>query len=427
MIIPSIDLQNGNAVQLRGGKELVIDAGDPFAIAERFRLAGEIAVVDLDAAIGTGSNAEIMERLCSVADCRVGGGIRDVDSAIRWLDAGAAAVVLGTAAKPDVLRELPRTRVVAALDAVDGEVVIEGWKTKTGRTVEDEIASLAEHCGGFLLTFVEREGRKVGIDAERVAKLVEAAGPDVRITIAGGVTTPDDIAVLDRLGCEAQVGMALYDGTLPLADAVVAPITSDRRDGLWPTVVTDERGVALGLAYSNLESVRAAVESKAGVYHSRSRGGLWRKGETSGATQELLRIDADCDRDALRFTVRQAGAGFCHLATDTCWGDERGLGKLARTIRTRVSEAPAGSYTKRLLADPALLRAKLTEEAGELADAVARDDIAWEAADVLYFTLVAMARGEVDLSEVETQLRRRAMKVTRRKGDAKPGAIGGGA
>jgi len=425
MIVPSIDLQNGNAVQLRGGKDLVIDAGDPYTIAERFRLAGEIAIVDLDAAMGTGDNAEVMKKLCAMADCRVGGGVRDVETAIRWLDAGATSVVLGTAATPEVLRELPRERVVAALDAVDGEVVVEGWKTRTGIRVEDRIGELAQHAGGFLLTFVEREGRKVGIDAERVASLVEAAGPDVRITIAGGVTTPDDVATLDRLGCEAQVGMAIYDGTLSLADAITAPLKTDRADGLWPTVVADERGVALGLAYSNAESVREAVETRAGVYHSRSRGGLWKKGATSGATQELLRIDADCDRDTLRFTVRQAGEGFCHLDTRTCWGDDRGIGKLARLITERLASAPEGSYTKRLLDDPALLRAKLTEEAGELADAAGEADIAWETADVMYFALVAMARGGVDLSRVEAELERRARKVTRRAGNAKPAAGGG--
>lgn len=425
MIVPSIDLQNGNAVQLRGGKDLVIDAGDPYAIAERFRLAGEIAIVDLDAAMGSGDNAEVMKKLCTMADCRVGGGVRDVETAIRWLDAGATSVVLGTAATPDVLRELPRERVVAALDAVDGEVVVEGWKTKTGAKVEDRIGELAEYAGGFLLTFVEREGRKVGIDAERVASLVEAAGPNVRITIAGGVTTPEDVATLDRLGCEAQVGMAIYDGTLSLADAIAAPLRTDRADGLWPTVVADERGVALGLAYSNAESVREAVETKTGVYHSRSRGGLWKKGATSGATQELLRIDADCDRDALRFTVRQQGDGFCHLDTRTCWGNDRGIGRLARLIAERIAEAPEGSYTKRLLDDPALLRAKLTEEAGELADASGPGDIAWETADVMYFALVAMARGDVDLVRVEAELERRARKVTRRPGNAKPAAGGG--
>ena len=180
---------------------------------------------------------------------------------------------------------------------------------------------------------------------------------------------------------------------------------SDRPDGLWPTVVADERGVALGLVYSDLASLRAALEQGRGVYHSRSRG-LWLKGASSGATQELLRIDADCDRDSLRFTVRQQPPGFCHRGTRTCFGADRGLGALARRLAERRSDAPAGSYTARLLADPALLGAKLREEAAELAAAEARDHVIHEAADVLYFTLAALARHGVDLAEVEAALDR---------------------
>ncbi|MGA1608647.1 MAG: HisA/HisF-related TIM barrel protein, partial [Planctomycetota bacterium] len=113
MIIPSIDIQDGRAVQLVGGRDLRIDGGDPFLWAERFAVAGEIAVVDLDAARGIGSNAPLIEELCRVARCRVGGGIRDVATAARWLDAGATRIVLGTAATPELLRQLPRERVVA--------------------------------------------------------------------------------------------------------------------------------------------------------------------------------------------------------------------------------------------------------------------------------------------------------------------------
>ena len=161
------------------------------------------------------------------------------------------------------------------------------------------------------------------------------------MTIAGGITTADEIAALDRLGADAQVGMALYKGQLNLADAFAAALVSDRADTLWPTVVTDEYGKALGLAYSNTASLRKAIAERRGVYHSRTRG-LWVKGETSGATQALLRVDADCDRDTLRFTVRQQGVGFCHRDTYTCWGPERGLAALARELRARTREAPRG-------------------------------------------------------------------------------------
>jgi len=417
MIIPSIDIMDGQAVQLVGGKEKKLDAGDPIVIAERFGIAGEIAVVDLDAALGRGNNKEIIKKLLRIAPCRVGGGIRDVNAALEWLDLGATKIVIGTRAVPEVLKELPKDRVIAALDAENDEVVVDGWREKTGRTVLSRMEEIRDLVSGFLVTFVEKEGRMGGTQMHKVAELVAAAG-NARLTIAGGVTTAEEIGELDRLGADAQVGMAIYTGKLGLADAIVAPLTSERSDGLWPTVVVDESGKALGLCWSSAESVNEAVRTQSGVYHSRKRG-IWRKGETSGATQELIRIFLDCDRDALCFKVRQKGDGFCHLKTDTCWGDELGFGALQKRIEKALSSDDKNSYTKRLLADPKLLRSKLLEEAKELADASGEAEVKWEAADLLYFVSAVLREKGVSLAEVEAELDFRALKISRRGGDAK--------
>lgn len=419
MIVPSIDLRAGRAVQLVGGREQKLDAGDPRPLAERFAIAGEIAVVDLDAALGTGDNTALIEELCRIAPCRVGGGIRDVDRARRWLDRGATKVVLGTAARPELLRQLPRERVVAALDAMHGEVVDHGWTRATGHSVEQRLCELRDCVSGFLLTFVEREGRMGGTaPLDEIRRLVQLAGT-ARVTIAGGVTTAAEVRALDAAGADAQVGMALYTGALDLGDAIAAPLRTDRPDGLWPTIVVDELGTALGLVWSSADSLRLAVREQRGIYQSRSRG-LWRKGETSGAVQQLRRVDLDCDRDALRFVVRQQGQGFCHQGTWTCFGPAEGLTALQQTVQQRRHDAPAGSYTARLFAEPALLASKLVEEAHELAAARNPADVVAEAADVMYFTAVRLAAAGVDLAAVADELGQRARRLSRRPGDAKP-------
>jgi phosphoribosyl-ATP pyrophosphohydrolase/phosphoribosyl-AMP cyclohydrolase len=178
MIVPSIDLQGGRTVQLVGGRDLALEAGDPAPLAARFGRVGEIAVIDLDAALGTGDNAALIAPLLDMARCRVGGGIRSVEQARRWLDAGAERIIIGTAATPALLRQLPPERVIVALDARDGEVVVEGWTRGTGRGVTERMAELRGLCGGFLVTFVEREGRMVGLDAGLVRDLV--AKPQAR-------------------------------------------------------------------------------------------------------------------------------------------------------------------------------------------------------------------------------------------------------
>jgi len=414
MIVPSIDIMGGQAVQLRGGRELVLEAGDPEPLADRFAVAGELAVIDLDAALGQGENRTVVASLIRRYRCRVGGGIRSVDAALEWLDRGARQVILGTAARPEILAQLPRRRVMAALDGVHGEEVVEGWQRATGRRVVDRIRELRDLVGGFLVTCVEREGRLGGGDLAATREIV-AAADGVPVTVAGGITTAEEIAELDRLGADAQVGMAIYTGRLGLAEAFAAPLRSDRPDGLWPTVVVDEHGLALGLAYSSAASLAAAIQARQGIYQSRSRG-LWVKGATSGATQELLRVDADCDRDALRFTVRQHGPGFCHLGSCTCWGETGGLGVLERRLVERLGSAPRGSYTARLASEPGLLAAKLREEADELAEAADVEATIWEAADVLYFTLATLASRGVPLDAVLAELDRRALAVRRRDG-----------
>jgi phosphoribosyl-ATP pyrophosphohydrolase len=412
MIVPSIDIRGGRAVQLVGGRKQVLDGGDPESLARRFGRVGEIAVVDLDAALGVGSNAPRIRTLVRQTPCRVGGGIRSADAALEWLDNGAAKVVLGTAARPDVLRRLPRERVVAALDAVDGEVVVDGWRTRTGRGVAETMRELLPWAGGFLVTFVEREGRMLGIDTEEVEKLAAIAG-DADLTVAGGVASANEIAKLDRMGVDAQVGMAIYTGRFDLASALAAMARSDRPDGLWPTVIVEPDGTALGLVYSSEQSLRESLETGRGVYHSRRRG-LWVKGQTSGDTQELLRVDLDCDRDAMRFTVRQRGVGFCHRGSRSCFGDNGGLSRLARRLAGRKESPPPGSFTARLLDEPELLREKLLEEAVELAEAESPEHVRHETADVIYFALTAMVRAGVSLEEVENELDRRALNVTRR-------------
>jgi phosphoribosyl-ATP pyrophosphohydrolase len=417
MIVPSIDLMNGRAVQLRQGREYVLDGGDPLQRLEQFAVAGEVAVVDLDAALGRGSNADIIRKMVRRARCRVGGGIRDLDSARAWLDAGAERIMVGTAASPAFCGALPRDRVIAAVDSVRGEVVVDGWRTKTGQPALDVIRLLAPHVGGFLLTQVEREGEMDGFDESLVRAAVAAAG-DACVTAAGGITSPDEIAELDRLGADAQVGMALYTERMDLGDAVGAVLRAGP-DGLWPTVVCDESGRMLGLAWSSAASLRRAVAERRGIYWSRSRSAIWVKGESSGNTQGLIAVDVDCDRDALRFVVRQQGTGFCHRGTRSCFRDRFDLGTLERVVAARRVGGDPDSGTVRLLTRPGLLESKLGEESAELARAATRDDVVHEAADVLYLVLAAIARAGATLADVERELGRRRLAVTRRPMEAK--------
>ncbi|ORY48894.1 hypothetical protein BCR33DRAFT_847601 [Rhizoclosmatium globosum] len=226
------------------------------------------------------------------------------------------------------------------------------------------------------------------------------------------------VAALDLQNIDVVV-----PGDFDRAACLAAMLNTDRPDGFFATAVADPCGVALGFAFSSKASLEHVMTTAQGAYQSRSRKGLWIKGLTSGAVQRVYRIDRDCDGDCLRFTVEQADPGFCHNNTRTCFGPDSGLTALEATLRSRKAKAPAGSYTARLFNDTTLLHAKIREEAGELCDASTKDEIASEAADLFYFAMVKAVAAGVTLADIEEHLDRRAKKVTRRAGDAKPGAI----
>jgi len=417
MLVPSIDLMGGKAVQLVGGRTKVLEVDDVLGLARQWRVYGDLAVIDLDAALGTGDNLALVKELCAVARCRVGGGIRSADRAHELLRAGAAAVILGTAASEELLAKLPRERTLVAVDQRAGKLQVKGWTEDAAESPMDRIRRLTPFCGGFLMTVVDKEGRLEGLDWE--AARAARAATDRRIVYAGGVTSVADVAGLDKLGLDAQVGMALYRGLMDPAEAFLACLDWDKQGGLLPAAVMDESGRLRMLAYQSRETLAEALRTGKGIFWSRSRAARWEKGASSGHTQELLRVETDCDRDTLRFVVRQRGA-TCHTGADTCFGPaEFSLLDLEGTLQSRRDLASPGSYTARLYSEPGLLAAKLLEEAGEVNDAATPDELVWEGADLLYFLMARLTQGGVRLEQVLRELERRATTDTRKPGNAK--------
>jgi phosphoribosyl-ATP pyrophosphohydrolase/phosphoribosyl-AMP cyclohydrolase/histidinol dehydrogenase len=218
------------------------------------------------------------------------------------------------------------------------------------------------------------------------------------------------------------------NGKLSITTLFTSALRTDRTDGLFPTLPISLASVPapLGLVYSSASSIAHSIVTGNATYHSRSRNGLWKKGETSGAMQRVERIRMDCDTDALEFGIIETGPngerdGFCHIPDQTaCFGPVTGLAELEATLRARKVSAPAGSYTARLFREESLLRAKIMEEAGELCDAKTKEEIAAEAADLIYFALVKCVGAGVGLKDISSILDKRSLKITRRKGDAKP-------
>jgi phosphoribosylformimino-5-aminoimidazole carboxamide ribotide isomerase len=224
MLIPSIDLKGGQVVQLVQGKRLAMAFDDVDAWVVRFRGFPRVQLIDLDAALGTGDNDAVVRRICGELPCRVGGGIRTAARAAAVLDAGAAAVIVGSsffaggepslAFARDLAAAVGAERVIAAVDSLGGRVVVRGWTERTPLATVSAVAALEPYCGEFLYTHVDTEGLLGGIDMAAVRSVRAATAR--RLSAAGGITTREEIDALDALGVDAVVGMAIYTGRLAL-------------------------------------------------------------------------------------------------------------------------------------------------------------------------------------------------------------------
>lgn len=227
--VPALDLRGGRCVQLVGGRpeEERVSLPDPVSVARNWAAVGfeALHIVDLDAALGSGDNLPVISELLadSEADCQVGGGIRSDERIEALLDAGCERVVVGTRAldDPEWFRSLVERhpgRIMIALDTRDGVILRKGWTESTQRPIAEYLPTLADlPLAGVLSTDVGREGRLAGIDAEG-CRAVVAASPHP-VWISGGVTTLEDLAVLEDIGTLGVVlGMTIYAGTINVSE-----------------------------------------------------------------------------------------------------------------------------------------------------------------------------------------------------------------
>jgi phosphoribosylformimino-5-aminoimidazole carboxamide ribotide isomerase len=226
MIFPCIDLMDGKVVQLVQGREKALEAEPPLEMLRRFAAFPEIQVIDLNAAMGAGSNDELVRLVAAHCRARVGGGVRSVERARALRDQGAHKVIVGTAAfaaggvnRPflaELAAAIGKDRVIVALDSKQGRIVVKGWRESTELRAEDVLAELQPYCAGFLCTYVDKEGMLQGTDLDWFRRL--RAATTLEITAAGGITTLDEVRALRAMSVHAALGMAVYTGRLNLED-----------------------------------------------------------------------------------------------------------------------------------------------------------------------------------------------------------------
>jgi phosphoribosylformimino-5-aminoimidazole carboxamide ribotide isomerase len=228
MLIPAIDLKGGKVVQLIQGERLAIETTDLDYWIKRFSGFPRVNLIDLDAAMNTGSNDHLVREICGRLPCQVGGGVRSPERALELSTIGARKVIVGSALFMDGQVDIANAkrfadavgidRVIGAVDSKAGRVVIHGWKSTMTVTAMEAVRALEPYCGEFLYTHVDKEGLMKGTDLAAITAVRNSTGRP--LIAAGGVTTQEEIDELDALGIDAVVGMAIYTGALDLDRAL---------------------------------------------------------------------------------------------------------------------------------------------------------------------------------------------------------------
>jgi phosphoribosylformimino-5-aminoimidazole carboxamide ribotide isomerase len=222
VLIPSIDLMGGKIVQLVQGERKALEFDDFEYWIERFSAFPLVQLIDLDAAMGHGSNRELIAAICKRLPCQTGGGIRDVARASELLAVGAKRVIFGSALLKDgaintrlaaaTAETLGTDHLTFAIDSRQGKVAVQGWRESTTIDPKDMVRSLEQYCSTFLYTHIDTEGTMTGFPITIAQEL--AALTKKQMIVAGGIRSRAEVDELDAIGVDAVVGMAIYTGAM---------------------------------------------------------------------------------------------------------------------------------------------------------------------------------------------------------------------
>lgn len=224
MLIPSIDLMGGKIVQLVQGSRKALEFDDFEPWVNRFSAFPLVQLIDLDAAMGKGSNSSLIEFFVNRLPCQLGGGIRSLETARAALQLGVKRVILGSALVRDgvidadfaqrLASEFGAGKLVFGIDAKAGKVAIRGWREITPISPLEMIRALDPFCCAFLYTHIDTEGLMTGLPLDAIHPLRQATSK--QLIVAGGIATSAEVEHLHQLGIDAVVGMALYSGRMTL-------------------------------------------------------------------------------------------------------------------------------------------------------------------------------------------------------------------
>ena len=282
MVISSIDLKDGHVVQLKNGRDLVIQRDDADNLINEFNFYGEVAVIDLDAAMGNVDakgntvNTNLLKSLLRKGNVRTGGGIRTVKRARELISLGAEKVIIGSSAwnknpssndsvlntefLEELVQAIGKQRIIISVDAINGKIAVKGWTETIDVSLIEGAKQAEQYCSELLFTCVEKEGCMQGTNIDMAQELRNAV--KCRVVVAGGVSTESEIEQLEKMGCDVQLGMALYTNKVSLKDSFIRCLDWKKTDGMIPVIA--QRWVMQIMKHSKKHLIQKNLRSGAG-------------------------------------------------------------------------------------------------------------------------------------------------------------------
>ena len=417
--IPTIDISDGKAVLVQKGKVYRI-LGDAMEMAKYLSIHKVFQLIDIDAAIGSKSNRNLIKKICEKYQCYVGGGIRTYDDALELLNSSARRVIIST--NSDILEKIPKNRSILAIDIDESyNILTHGRTKKSDKNFFEFLNEKIQNIEMITITFHHKEGTNLGIPLNQVIKIKEFISnfknESIYLVCAGGISSIDQIKELFQLGVTPQFGSGFWCGKFTLGevyaellnyDKQLKWIKNDKGEALFPCVIQSDDGVILGSVYCNNEAIKESVDKRKATFFSRDSNKLWMKGETSGYEHTVLAVHFNCDYTSLRFIVE--GEKFCHLGSqNSCFGETNpnrgGLKTFQKLIKLKKKQDM--EFSNKILIDSNQVDSKIIEESERLVYAREKEEIISSTSDLLYYSILFLDKKNLNIDDVEKELIKR--------------------
>lgn len=360
--------------------------------AKSINYFGSVVANDID-------SYNLLKGICKVAECNLMINSPTVETVRLVLQKGVKKIIIPENKVEEISKSISKKIIIARITLRKTSLLnnnLTGLKTELKKIV----TKVVPYCSELLIDY----DPDFTIDESIVAEVLNYISDfnNYPLTFLDANNTFTEL--LEKKGVNPLICSSGVFKNKEMLRIFKSTLDFQKLEGLIPTIVQDEHGQVLMLAFSSQESLTQALIQKKGVYYSRSRKSIWVKGETSGNRQTLNTARYDCDQDTLLFNVRQEGVA-CHLQRYSCFGNkEFELSDLYEIIQDRILNPTANSYTSKISKDDQSIMEKIREESNEVINYTNDENLVWEIADLLYFIMVLMAKKEINLQDILNEL-----------------------